>query len=165
MSGSDDRTTGEPPRPKVWGRRPYADKQARELLNDISRTIARCQPDIVDDPADPSLSEVLKTAQAGADGVGDVKMKTLVALLGDGLTFQEAVVWYWFRWSHLDVSEIHYAMNGGSVGGDPATRRTSVRNIIRTLKDAASKLPDEDPDSIPDMVEQRKRHDREDSDT
>lgn len=160
MSGSDN------PRPKVWGRRPYAGKTARELLNDISDWIARTRPDDVADPDDPSLSDVLAHAgdalpQDPSTGA-TAKDATLTRLMDQGLDFQEAVVWYWFRFCQYDITEIHYAMTGADTGGDPAQRRNATRNILRVLRSAASKVPDADPDDIPDLVDERKRHDRSD---
>lgn len=141
--------------PKVWGRRPYADKDAREVLNDVSTWIARTRPDGVDDPDDPSLSDILRYAGHALDskGTDEPKTTTLSALMGRGLDYQEAVVWYWFRYCELDLTEIHYATTGRDRGGDPATRRNATRNIVSVLKSAARKLDDVDPDSVPDVVE------------
>lgn len=140
------------PNPKAWGRRPYADKEAREQLNDISRCIARKRPDDVRDPDDPSLSDVIRHAdELQGSGGRDPKARTLAGLMEHGLTFQEAVCWYWFRHSQMDLTEIHFAIKGINHGGDPAHRRNSVRNIQRVLESAAFKLPDEDPDDVPTL--------------
>lgn len=148
--------------PKVWGRRPYAGKRARELLNDVSRSIERQQPDGVDDASDPSLADVVQHADLAVqdDGDGGPKARTLSALMAHDLDFQEAVCWYWFRYCRFDITEIHYAMTGSDQGGDPEQRRNSVRNIRRVLVSAAEKLPDADAGDVPGMVEDRKRHDR-----
>jgi hypothetical protein len=162
MSGSDDIN------PKVWGRRPYAGKQARELMNDVSAWIARTRPQGVDDPENPSLSDVLAYAGPALrqpdtpDDDVDAKDATLTRLMADGLDYQEAVVWYWFRYCQFDITEIHYAMTGSNQGGDPSQRRNSTRNIIRVLQSAASKVQDADPDDVPSMVDDRSRHDRTD---
>ena len=154
-------------RPKVWGRRPYAGKTARELLNDISGWIARTRPADVDDPEDPTLADVIRHAgpalSAGMDGDGS-KARTLTELLRHGLTFQEAVTWYWFRYCRYDITEIHFAMNGTRGGGDMTQRRQTTRNIVRDLSQAASNLPDDSSDDVPPMVDDRKRHDRTDDD-
>lgn len=150
--------------PKVWGRRPYAGKGARELLNDTSTYIWRTQPADVPDPTNPTLGDVMVHAGRALDhqpeGGHDTKAATLVELLGHGLTFQEAVVWYWFRYCRFDITEIHFAIQGSKTGGDPAQRRGSVRNILRVLKSAASKVPDASADDVPGMLDDRRRHDR-----
>lgn len=137
---------------KAWGRRPYAGKEARELLNDVSERIARKRPDWVDDPGDPTLAEVIQYADQ-SDGVelARQKAKTLSELMRHGLTFQEAVAWYWFRYAQFDMMEIHFAQEGIQKGGDPAHQRNSVRNIQRVLESAAFKLPDADPSDVPDL--------------
>jgi hypothetical protein len=78
------------------------------------------------------------------------------------LDFQEAVCWYWFRYCRYDITEIHFAMTGNDTGGDPDHRRNNVRNILRVLKSAASKLPGEHPGDIQDVLTDRGRHDRDD---
>jgi hypothetical protein len=146
---------------KVWGRRPYAGKSARELLNDVSRWISRTRPDDVDDPDDPALSDVIRHAGDALGSKGETpKSTTLSELMADGLDYQEAVVWYWFRYCHYDITEIHYAINGSSTGGDPAQRRNATRNILAVLQSAATKVDDADPDDVPDLIDDRKRHDR-----
>lgn len=159
-----------PPDPKVWGRRPYADKRARELLNDVSQFIARTRPPDVESPDDPAMSDILRYAGVAlntsqAPDSADVKAATIEWLMGDqGLDFQEAVCWYWFRYCQYDLTEIHYAQSGNDAGGDPEDRRNATRNIIRVLSSAASKVDGEDPDDIPDLVDDRKRHDRTEDD-
>jgi hypothetical protein len=128
----------ERPNPKVWGRRAYAGKEARELLNDASRAIAQDRPDHVDDPADPSLADVIQQANRGVDP--DVKGAILADLLGQGLNFHEAVCWYWYRHAAFDVTEIYFAKEGFDQGGDPGRRADHVAGILDTLRSAASKL-------------------------
>jgi len=139
---------------KAWGRRPYADKESREILNDISRQIRAEEPEHVDDPSDPTLSEVLKTVYDP-----DTKATTLSDLMSHGLSFEEAVCWYWFRHCQFDLMNIHYAIRGIKKGGDPAHRRNSVRNIQRVLESAAFKVPGEDPADIPNLDEVLSEHD------
>lgn len=134
--------------PEVWGRRPYADKEAREMLNDVSRSIAKDRPDHVDDPEDPTLSEVLR-AHYGTEE----KATTLTALLGQGLTFQEAVFWYFYRHAGFRFTDIHYAVSGYRRGGDPAHERNSLRNIQRVLESAAFKVDSAEPDDVPDLAD------------
>lgn len=124
--------------PKVWGRRTYAGKSAREVLNDASRAIAQNRPDHVDDPADPTLSDVIEQVGRGVDPA--VKGSLLADLMSRGLVFREAVCWYWYRHAQFDVTEIHFAMEGYDHGGDPGRRADHVERIINTLRSAASKL-------------------------
>jgi len=132
--------------PKIWGRRAYIDKEAREILNDISRQIVCEPPDHVDDPDDPTLSEVLK-----AEYDTSSKAETLSGLMKHGLSFEETVCWYWYRYAHYSLMNIHFAIQGIRKGGDPDHRRNSVRNIQRILESAAFKLPDADPSEVPDL--------------
>lgn len=157
--------SGNGPNPKIWGRRLYADKAGRELLNEVSQYIARIQPDDVDDPADPAVSDLLRHAGTALDVNRETHMAKgaiLSNLMAEGLDFQEAICWYWFRYCRFDITEIHYGITGHDSGGDPAQRRESVRNIMSVLKSAATKLPDVSSDDVPDMVDERKRHDRTD---
>lgn len=128
----------ERPDPKVWGRRPYAGKSSRERLNDASRAIAQTRPDHVDDPADPSLADIIQQAKQDADP--EVKGSLLADLLGQGLDFREAVCWYWYRHAQFDVTEIHFATEGYDCGGDPGRRADHADQIADTLRSAASKL-------------------------
>lgn len=128
----------ERPDPKVWGQRAYAGKAARELLSDASRAIAQSQPDHVDDPADPSLADVIRQAKRGFDPTA--KGATLSDLLGQGLNFREAVCWYWYRHAAFEVTEIYFAKEGFDQGGDPGRRADHVADITDTLRSAASKL-------------------------
>jgi hypothetical protein len=146
MSG-DDR-----PNPPTWGRRPYADAQARSILNDESERIARDPPDHVDNPSNPTLSDVLRERFRDGTDV-DPGLLTLADLKGHGLTFEEIVCWYFYRFAGYDIAEIHRAVRGTGLGSDPSHRRNSIRNIQRILKSAATKLPSEDSDGVPDMVD------------
>lgn len=140
------RDADEQPKPTTWGRRPYADKEARELLNDVSRRIARDPPDHVDDPGDLALSDVLKATYDP-----DTKADTLADLMGHGLNFEEAVCWYWFRYAQFSLMNIHFAIQGIQKGGDPSHRRNSIRNIQRILESAAFKLPNASVSDVPDL--------------
>lgn len=148
---------GGPPSP--WGRRPYATAEARELLNDISRHIARERPSDVGDPSDPSLDEVIRHAPAaltrtGRDDDGDPKAQTLATLVGDfGLDYREAVLWYWFRYGGLGLTQIHYAITGAEAGGDPQERIDSIRNILGALQASAQAVPDASADDVPSMAD------------
>lgn len=139
------------PDPATWGRRPYADVEAREILNDASRRIARNQPDHVDDPGDPTLSEVLQHTYR-QDTDLDTDAWTLTELKAHDLSFGEAVCWWFFRYAGYDLGEIHHAVSGRNFSDDPGHRRNSLRNIQRMLKSAATKLPGESPDDVPDAV-------------
>jgi hypothetical protein len=153
MSGTG--SGGSSPDAKLFGRRPWADKEARELLNDISRWIELKRPDSVDDPEDPSLADVISHADAAMSNndTPDLKAKTLSSLMADGLNYQEAVTWYWYRYCDFALAEIVFAIEGRGKGGDPEERRNQTRSVLRVLSDSASKLPDEDPDDIPDITD------------
>lgn len=142
----DRRPLLEREKSKVWGRRPWADKRAKEILNDASFSVLRDQPDHVDDPGDPSLSEVLEHHY----GHERTKAPTLTDLLSQGLTYQEAVNWYFFRFCGMSIMDIYYATSGRDTGGGVADRRNATRNIRRVLNDAAQKMGEDinvpDPD-------------------
>lgn len=145
-----DAGDGGRPSPKTWGKRAYADKSARELLNDVSAVIARERPDGVDDPDKPSLSECIRHA-GGLDKEGNhPKADALTRLLGHGMTYREAVLWHWYAVAQFSFSDIHFAASGIGVGGDPGARRDDVADIVEVLKSAAEKHPDADPDDVPD---------------
>lgn len=153
MSGTG--SGGSSSDPKLFGRRPWADKEARELLNDISRWIQTNQPGAVDDPSDPSLADAIRCADAAVNHADDAdpKATTLSALMRDGLNYQEAVTWYWFAFCDFTLVEIVFASEGRNKGGDPEERRNQVRSILRTLTDAARKIPDADPSEVPDITD------------
>lgn len=136
----DPRPLVERKKAKIWGRRPWADKEGKEILNDLSHQVLLNEPDHVEDPTDPALGELLKTHY----GI-DPKSSTLTALLSEGLTFQEAVVWYFFRHCQLSVMDIFYATSPVDTGGGVKDRANATRNIRRVIHQAAEKLG-EDPD-------------------
>jgi hypothetical protein len=138
--------------PATWGRRPYADVEAREILNDVSDRIARKQPEHVDDPADLSLADVLRQMCRENSDL-DTEDWTLAELMTRGLTSGEVVCWWFYRHAGYDLAEIHHAIQGGDFSDDAGHRRNSLRNIQRMLKSAASKLPDEDPGDVPDVID------------
>jgi hypothetical protein len=136
-SGDEDtRPLLEREKSKVWGRRPWADKKAKEILNDVSFGVLRDQPDYVDEPGDPSLSDLLEH-HYGHEGT---KAPTLVDLLGRGLNYQEAVVWYFFRFCGMSIMDIYYSTNRTDTGGGVQDRRNATRNIRRVLNSAARKM-------------------------
>jgi len=144
--------TGENgPEPARWGHRPYADVAARNILNDESERIARKQPDHVDDPGDLTLSDVLQERYR-QDTDDDAQAVTLAGMMKHGLSFEEVVCWYWFRFAAYDLTEIHTAIRDAHPSDDPAHRRNSLRNIQRILKSAAMQLPGENPADVPDVI-------------
>jgi hypothetical protein len=146
MTGDDS------PEPARWGRRPYADVAARNVLNDESERIARKQPDHVDDPDDLTLSDVL--LERYRQDTGDhAQAVTLAGMMKHGLSFEEVVCWYFYRFADYDLTEIHTALQGAPPGDDPAHRRNSLRNIQRILKSAATQLPREDPADVPNVID------------
>ena len=122
-------------KPALFGRRPFANKAGREILNDVSRSILRDQPDYVDDPSDPDMDELLRHHY----DLGE-KAVLLTDLLSAGLTYQEAVVWYLWRYARLTPFNIYYAQADIDTGGDPEARRNASRNIARVIRSAAEKL-------------------------
>ena len=134
-----------------WGRRPYADVAARNILNDESERIARNQPDHVDDPSDLTLADILRERYRRRSDSGQVR--TLTEIKSHGLTFEETVCWYFYRFAGYDLEEIHRTVRGTNPGGDPSHHRNSLRNIQRILKSAATQLPDEEPAEVPDMID------------
>lgn len=137
---------------RLWGRRPFADREAREILNDASEWIVRHKPDDVDDPHDPQLSDVLKyVPEAKKERHRQQKLENLSRLFDYGLTFQESVCFYWWFRCGLSLTDIHYAIVEHDVGGDPEQRRNSLRNINRVLESAAFKHPETGPDDVPDL--------------
>jgi hypothetical protein len=88
---------------KVWGRRGYTGKTARETLNDISLDIARTCPDDVTHPERPSLSDIIRHEY-------DPQVKTgiLAQLMRQGLTFPEAACWYYYRHDQFSLSEVYF---------------------------------------------------------
>ena len=125
--------------PMVFGRRLYAGKAARGMLNDVSCAIAEQAPDYVENPTDPSLSDVIRhVARRGVDP--EVKGMILVDLIQNGLTYREAVRWYWYQHAQLELSEIYYASNEFDKGGDPGQRADHIDDTVASLRTAAEKL-------------------------
>lgn len=120
----------------LFGRRPFANKEARELLNDASEQILRDEPDFVDDPTNPTLADVLQFELSPEAS----KVPLIVDLLGQGLTFQEAVVYYFYRYCKMTQKDIHYATKPYDTGGNVGDLPDSTRNIRRVLKSAVDKL-------------------------
>jgi len=137
----------------MWGRRVYADVEAREILNDVSDHIARDPPDHVDGPGDPTLTGVLREHMREGTDV-DPSLLTLADLKGHGLSFEETVYWYWYRHAGWDLAKIDRAARGHGIDGDgPPPSRNAIRNVTRRLKNAASKLPGKSPDDVPDIAD------------
>lgn len=146
-------TQDDRPDPATWGRRSYADVEARELLNDVSGRIVRHPPDHVDDPGDPTLTDVLREQIREGTDV-DPSLLTLSDLKKHGLSFGEAVCWYWYRHAGWDMAKIDRAARGHGIDGDGSPpSRNAIRNMTRQLKSAASKLPGESPDDVPDVAD------------
>jgi len=139
--------------PALWGRRTYADVEAREILNDESERIARQPPDHVDDPGDPTLTNVLREQIREGTDV-DPSLLTLSDLKKHGLSFGETVCWYWYRHAGWGLAKIDRAARGHGIDGDGSPpSRNAIRNMTRQLKSAASKLPGESPDDVPDVAD------------
>lgn len=78
---------------------------------------------------------------------------TLAGLMEHGLTSGEVVCWWFYRYAGYDLREIHHGIQGGDFSDDAGHRRNSLRNIQQMLNSAASKLPDEDPGDVPDVID------------
>lgn len=121
---------------RIWPQTAYLAKEAKEILNDLSFQILRDQPDWVEDPHQPTMAELLKY-QRDPQGAA---IATLSDLLAEGLDYQEAVHWYFFRYCGLSIMEIYYAAEGCDTGGGVEDRRNASRSIRRSLHTAAQKL-------------------------
>jgi len=115
----------------------------------------------VGDPDDPTLADVVRYApvalrRTGADDDGDADPKAvaLSTLIGDyGLDYREAVLWYWFRYAGMGLTQIHYAITGSDAGGDPQERVDSIRNILAALRSAAQTVPNASTADVPSMTD------------
>lgn len=138
-NGSDTGTsrTGEI-RGKNYGESPYLDKEGREILNRASRAVKREEPDWVDHPEDPKLSDVLVYLQQGRNGFTDQGI--IIDLLGKGLTAEETVVWILHQHSSLKPREIFYAYEGKDHPGCEGVDEQAVRNVESRIRSAARKL-------------------------
>lgn len=134
--------------PRLFGKRPYCSKEARDRLNRESREIFMTEPEYVDDPENPSLDEVLKHIQK-RESLDDADL--IVDLLANGLGWEEVIVYYLFRWSGLEKREIYYATEGIRTAPDVEDRGLT-RHIDRVLASVEEKLGedllDDDVDAI-----------------
>lgn len=112
------------------------------MLNDITRWIARTRPADVDDPDDPSMADVIRHAgdALSETKTANPKASILSTLLTQGLNYQEAVTWYWYRYCDFTLSEIALAAQGLNMGGDPEKQKEYTADISDALRSAAAKL-------------------------
>lgn len=125
-------------RGKNFGESPYLDKEGREILNRASRSVKREQPDWVDNPEDPKLSDVLVYLQEENGGFTDSAI--IIDLLGKGLTAQETIAWILHQHSSLKPREIFYAYEGKDHPGCEGVDEQAVRNVKSRIRSAARKL-------------------------
>ena len=127
-------------RPPVFGKRPHLSKEGRELANATARRIHRTDPNCVDDPDDPSLSEVLVYLERTDDDPREETTDTLADLLGNGLTFREAGVWLLYEHGGLTPREIVHADEGKERSFSREHDKDAVETVEQTLVSAAAKL-------------------------
>lgn len=125
-------------RGKNFGESPYLDKEGREILNRASRSVKRDEPDWVEDPEDPQLSDVLVHLQQDQNGFTDTGI--IIDLLGKGLTAQETIAWILYQHSSLKPREIFYAYEGKDHPGCEGVDQQAVRNVKSRIRSAARKL-------------------------
>lgn len=123
---------------KVFGTKPYLDKQGREILNRAARRVQKSDPDWVNDPDDPSTSDVLVYLQQNSDGFTDSGL--LVELLGNGLNAEEVICWVLWKHSDLEPREIFYAHEGKQTSGRAGVDDQAIRNIESRIRSAGRKL-------------------------
>lgn len=132
--------------PMLFGKRPHLSKEGREIANAAAGVIQKEEPDWVDDPDDPSLSEILKFAEAASGDppeTGPIRKKetaTLCELLTEGLTFREAVTFYLYEHGGLTLREIYHVDEGLERSFSRENDRQAERNVAATIKSAAEKL-------------------------
>ena len=131
---------GAPRDARVFARRAYLSKEAKEIANRSSRRIYLNEPDYVEDPERPQLEDVLREIKKqGGDGTVDAPL--FAELLGAGLSYQEAVYFYLWRYCGYDYSDIIRAETGKEIRYK--SRETEIRSVKTTIRKAAKKIDDE----------------------
>jgi hypothetical protein len=130
---------GELSEAKTWGNRAYLSREGKEILSRSARRIAINQPDHVDDPDDPSLTECLVELQERSDAEF-VDAAIVQQLLGKDLTYEEVVLLLLHRYCGLDVAELSLADSGMQHPGHEGVDHSLQRSIERVLDSAERKL-------------------------
>lgn len=149
---------------RVFRQKPWLNKRGREILNRSARRIAHYRPEFVTNPKKPTLTECLLEIQyhaaatgtppnlttediVGLESMEDVEEQNLPVdagiltnLLGHGLTFQEAIVWFLYRYNGMDAMEVHLSIEGKEKAFSRADEEQGLRNVVRTLESAAAKI-------------------------
>lgn len=126
--------------PRLFGKRPHLAKEGREIANAAAELIQRSDPECIDDPDDPTLSDVLKYMDAEDAEAREQQTDTLCDLLTKGLTFREAMTWYLYEHGGLTLREIYHVDEGKERSFSREQDRQAERNVAATLREAASKL-------------------------
>ena len=125
---------------RVFARRAYLSKEAKEMVNRSSRRIYLNEPDYVENPEEPQLEDVIREIRlTGGDGTVDAPL--FAELLGAGLSYQETIYYYLWRYAGYDFSDIIRAETGKEIRFK--ARETEVRSVKTTIRKAANKLEDE----------------------
>jgi hypothetical protein len=124
---------------KIWSDRAYLSRQGKEILSRSARRIAINQPDHVDDPEDPSLTECLVELQDRSDSEF-VDAALVQHLLERDLTYEEIVLWLLHEHCGLDVAELTLADAGMQHPGQHGVNTSLQRSIKRVLDSAERKL-------------------------
>lgn len=152
------------PTSRVFHKKPWLNKRGREILNRSARRIAHYRPDYVTSPEEPTLTECLfelqyhaaatgHAPQLSTEGLTDLPSMResegmdlpvdggiFTNLLGSGLTFQEAICWFFYRYCGMDTAEVHLAIQGKNRSFSRADDSRAIRNVERTLESAAEKI-------------------------
>lgn len=123
---------------RVFPRRAYLSKEAKEIANRSSRRIAINKPEYVEDPERPTMAEVMKELKH--DGDGDAIDGAIFTDILAELSYQETIYYYLYRYCGFAPNEIILAENGYKQNekGDA----NEARNVKATIKEAAGKLED-----------------------
>lgn len=123
--------------------RVWANAEAREILNRGARSITRQEPEFVDDPSDPSLSEILRHIQEqnGQEKYADDGV--FLSMLGEDISYRQMVYWYLFRYCGTDVTEILAAERGLDRIHRKDANRKELRNIEAQLTSVAQQVSED----------------------
>jgi len=127
---------------RVFARRAYLSKEAKEMVNRSSRRIYLNEPDYVENPEEPQLEDVIREIRLTGGGDGTVDAPLFAELLGMGLSYQETIYYYLWRYAGYDFSDIIRAETGKEIRFK--ARETEVRSVKTTIRKAANKVEDEE---------------------
>jgi hypothetical protein len=124
---------------RVFSRRPFLSKEAKEVANRSSRRIAINKPEYVEEPTDPSMYEVMQELKHNDGGGGEVDGAIMAGILGE-LSYRQAIYYYLYRYCGYAPNEIILAENGHKQRekGDV----NEIRNVKTVIRKAATNLDD-----------------------